>query len=87
MAHVHLDAVRAKLEEMRQLETTLMAFVESCNEVCCEGPTRQCAIIEDLSCLPKVKVTASSQGCCEAGPKSVKRPKTAKSILPEKRWA
>ncbi|WP_334189781.1 MerR family transcriptional regulator [Noviherbaspirillum sp.] len=49
MAQVQLDAVRMKLENMRQLETSLAAFVESCAEVCSGGATRDCVIIEDLS--------------------------------------
>ncbi|MGY6157369.1 MerR family transcriptional regulator [Paraburkholderia graminis] len=86
MAQVHLDAVRAKLEEIRHLETSLVAFVESCNEVCCKGPTRDCVIIEDLSSPTKLEATTPSQGCCQAGTTSVKRPKAAKSSnLSEKR--
>jgi DNA-binding transcriptional MerR regulator len=49
MAQVQLDAVRMKLESLRQLEASLAAFVESCTEQCSGGATRDCVIIEDLS--------------------------------------
>jgi DNA-binding transcriptional MerR regulator len=48
-AQEHLDAVRAKLEELRQLEASLATFVEGCDAACRGGPTRDCVIIEDLS--------------------------------------
>lgn len=49
MAQARLDDVRAKLEEMRQLETSLASFVFSCNAACSGGLTKDCLIIEDLS--------------------------------------
>lgn len=64
MAQVHLNGVREKLEEMRQLEASLAAFVASCDEACCKGPTRNCAIIEDLSAIAPVEPSV----CCAAPP-------------------
>ncbi|WP_308925924.1 helix-turn-helix domain-containing protein [Janthinobacterium sp. J1-1] len=49
LAQVHLDQVRAKLEEMRQLEASLEAFVCNCNAACNGGLTRDCIIIEDMA--------------------------------------
>jgi DNA-binding transcriptional MerR regulator len=49
LAQVHLEQVRAKLEEMRQLEASLEAFVGSCDAACNGGPTRDCVIIEDMA--------------------------------------
>lgn len=49
VAQEHLNAVRVKIEEFRQLEASLAAFVESCDTACCGGTTRDCTIIEDLS--------------------------------------
>lgn len=63
MALIHLNTVRDKLEEMRQLEASLAAFVASCDEDCCTGPTRDCAIIEDLSAIELMLKPAGS-GCC-----------------------
>lgn len=75
MAQNHLDAVRVKLEEMRQLEANLVEFVASCDETCCTGPTRNCAIIVDLSAIePTIKASASS-GCC--GPAPAKQSKAS----------
>lgn len=80
MAQLHLDAVRAKLEEMRQLESSLVAFVESCDEACCKGPTRNCAIIEDLSAVePKRHPAPVVAACCEAPSKQKKCSQPLKS--------
>jgi DNA-binding transcriptional MerR regulator len=49
LAQVHLDEVRRKLAEMRQLEKNLEAFVTGCNTACAGGPASRCVIIEDLS--------------------------------------
>lgn len=82
LAQTHLDAVRAKLEEMRQLEASLLAFVESCDEACCKGTTSECAIIEDLSAVEPVhRTTLENVGCCSDSPKdkeSAIPPKTSK---------
>lgn len=51
LARSHLDTVRAKLQEMRQLEASLAAYVASCDQACCTGPTKACVIIEDLSAI------------------------------------
>ncbi len=69
MAQSHLNTVREKLKEMRQLEASLAAFVASCDEGCCTGPTRDCAIIEDLSAVETVLKPAGS-GCCGSTPAS-----------------
>jgi len=63
MAQARLDDVRAKLEEMKQLETSLAAFVCSCNAACRGGPTRDCVIIDDLS-LPEGEPQGKSEGAC-----------------------
>lgn len=49
LAQRHLDEVRAKLDDMRALEASLAAFVDSCNAECCSGPARDCTIIGGLS--------------------------------------
>lgn len=49
LANAQLELVRSKIEQMRQLESKLMAFVASCDADCCAGMTRDCNIIEDLS--------------------------------------
>ncbi|CAN5316037.1 N/A [soil metagenome] len=80
MAQRHLDLVREKLEEMRQLEASLVGFVASCDEACCAGPTRNCAIIEKLSTIePQSKASASA--ACSSPPtaRSSKPSKAAKS--------
>jgi hypothetical protein len=49
IAHAHLVAIRAKLKELRALEKSMAAFVESCDEACAGGPGPDCAILEDLA--------------------------------------
>ena len=51
LANTQLESVRSKIEQMRQLEAKLIAFVASCDTNCCAGTTRNCNIIEDLSTL------------------------------------
>ncbi|WP_082584270.1 MerR family transcriptional regulator [Noviherbaspirillum sp. Root189] len=79
MAQIHLNEVRAKQEEMRLLEASLAAFVASCDEACCKGPTRDCAIIEDLSAADPKLPPSSSNECCDASPIAEKPKELAKS--------
>lgn len=67
LAQMRFDIVRAKLQGMRQLEASLVSFVESCAEACCKGPTRDCNIIEDWSNVQSEK-TAGGDGRCYATP-------------------
>jgi DNA-binding transcriptional MerR regulator len=52
MAHAHLDEVRAKLTELRALETSLEAFANQCDTACAGGPGRDCVVFEDLRARP-----------------------------------
>jgi DNA-binding transcriptional MerR regulator len=49
LAQKHLDAVRAKLTELRALERSIAAFVPSCEQSCAGGPGPDCVILEDLA--------------------------------------
>jgi DNA-binding transcriptional MerR regulator len=71
LAQVHLEQVRARLKEMRQLESSLAGFVSNCDAACSSGPTRNCVIIEDLS---KVDASAATgAGCCQPSAAQPKR--------------
>lgn len=48
-AQLHLDAVRAKLADMRQLEASLELMVGSCDATCSAGPTKDCCILADMA--------------------------------------
>lgn len=61
IAAVHLAQVRDKLAELRQLETSLARFVESCNAACAGGPVADCTILEDLAVPGAAPARA---GCC-----------------------
>lgn len=54
MAHAHLSEVRAKLDELKALETSLEAFAQRCDTACAGGPGRDCVVFETLR----------SGGCC-----------------------
>lgn len=62
IARTHLDAVRGKLKELRELEKSLAAFVQDCNALCAGGPGPDCVILDDLS-QPSARVK-SRKGCC-----------------------
>ena len=49
LAQVHLDQVRPKIQEMRQLEASLATFVYSCNATCDGGLTRDCVIFDQIA--------------------------------------
>ena len=59
LAQAHLNTVRDKLDELRQLETSLISFVDSCDSECVGGPPSHCTILEDLGNRPAV-----SKKCC-----------------------
>lgn len=63
LAQFHLDEVRAKLAEMRELEASLAAFVCSCDTACSGGLTKDCVIIDDLA-TPAACVSAPDVSCC-----------------------
>jgi DNA-binding transcriptional MerR regulator len=62
LAKEHLGHVRSKLDEMRQLEASLAAFVTSCDAACVGGTTKDCVIIGDM-----VSTVQSASGGCAAG--------------------
>lgn len=54
VAQQHLDAVRAKLRELRALEKSLKSFVASCDAECAGGSAADCVILDELN-----------EGCCK----------------------
>lgn len=42
IGQAHLDAIRAKLADLRALERTMVAFVERCDSACHGGPSSAC---------------------------------------------
>jgi MerR family transcriptional regulator, copper efflux regulator len=45
----HLAELRQKLAELQALESSVAAFVCSCDTACAGGPTVDCTILEDLA--------------------------------------
>jgi DNA-binding transcriptional MerR regulator len=70
IAQVHLQEVQKKVAELQALETSLSAFVRSCNTACAGGPAVDCTILEDLA-MPAAEVnsrpTATAQRSCCPG--------------------
>jgi len=57
IAQAHLAEVRAKMVELRALETRLQGFVTRCNDACAGGPGSDCVIFKDMA-------TPQTKGCC-----------------------
>jgi len=51
IAQAHLDAVRAKLAELRALERDIVGFVERCDTACAGGPGPACVPLAELTVL------------------------------------
>ena len=49
LAQQHLEAVRAKLIELKALERSIAGFIQTCDVACAGGPGPDCTILEDLS--------------------------------------
>lgn len=49
LAKDHLDTVRAKLVELKALERSIAAFVQTCDSSCAGGPGPDCSILDDLA--------------------------------------
>lgn len=62
IAQTHLNAVKAKLAELHQLERSLTRFIQSCSENCIGGPAPQCNILENIGSSSAPQVAA--KGCC-----------------------
>jgi MerR family copper efflux transcriptional regulator len=58
IAERHLQSVRAKLAELRELEKSLSRFARACAERCAGGPANDCSILKDMAIEPAKK------GCC-----------------------
>ena len=49
LAQDQLEAVRAKLVELKALERSIAGFVQTCDASCAGGPGPDCSILEDLT--------------------------------------
>lgn len=52
VAQVHLEEVRARLDELKALEQSLSSFVGICDQVCAGGVGKDCTIFKDISSAP-----------------------------------
>lgn len=72
IASSHLDEVRQKLSELRELERSIAAFVESCDRSCAGGAGADCAVLEELYVGDGASLRAKPGKSRSAGKKSVK---------------
>ena len=49
LAFSHLTEIREKLKELRALERSIAAFVDSCDQSCPGGTGADCVILEELA--------------------------------------
>ncbi|ANL39524.1 MerR family transcriptional regulator [Rhizobium phaseoli] len=49
IAQMHLNEVRQKMAELKQLERRLAGFVDQCNQACAGGPGDECMIFKELA--------------------------------------
>jgi DNA-binding transcriptional MerR regulator len=79
LAQTHLDQVRAQIAEMRNLESSLMAFIGGCDSSCVGGTTRDCVIISDISAQSPPR-GATVLSCCSSAPIVADRPVFAREL-------
>jgi DNA-binding transcriptional MerR regulator len=48
LAALHLASVRARLDELKKLETSIAGLVERCESSCIGGPAADCSVLEDI---------------------------------------
>lgn len=68
LAAGHLVQVRGKLEELRALEASLTAFVESCESACAGGAAADCTILDALAPPAQGAGIGTRSGCCSPPP-------------------
>ena len=68
IASGHLAEVRKKLAELQALESSLSAFVVSCDTACAGGPSVDCTILEDLAHPADAARLVAASPCCGASP-------------------
>jgi len=61
LAQTHLTDIRAKLRELKALESTIAQFVASCDAQCAGGPGPDCVILDDLGAAVPRRAAGS---CC-----------------------
>ncbi len=71
IAASRLVEVRRKVAELQALETSLSAFVVSCNSACAGGAAVDCTILEDLAMPREQRGQRNGAACCSQVKESV----------------
>ncbi len=61
IARTHLAEIRAKLAELKALETSIAQFIRTCDAQCIGGPGPDCTILDDLAASGP-----AASACCAA---------------------
>lgn len=65
LAFAHLTEIREKLAELRELERSVAAFVNSCDQSCAGGSGAECVMLEELADGGTHSLVQPSRaGCC-----------------------
>lgn len=65
LAFAHLTEIREKLAELRELERSVAAFVDSCDQSCAGGSGADCVMLEELAeGSAHSSVQLPRTGCC-----------------------
>lgn len=70
IASVHLKQMRKKLQELRELEGSLTAYVASCDSACAGGAAVDCTLLDALT-MPSQLTKVVRNGCCAGSLASV----------------
>lgn len=62
IARDHLNTVRSKISQLRQLEGSLIRFIRSCSETCIGGPAPKCTILKEVGL--GMRQDSPSNACC-----------------------
>lgn len=65
LAFEHLTEIQEKLAELRELERSVAAFVDSCDQSCPNGSGAECVMLEELAAgSASSAAQAPRTGCC-----------------------
>lgn len=79
LMRAHLDLVRAKIADMRDLESNLEAFISSCDSSCVGDSTARCGIFTDIFAGPSPK-SAKAASWCRAAPSAIAKASFAREL-------
>lgn len=74
LTRAHLELVRARIEDMRDLASSLEAFISGSDSSCAGGSAARCAIFSDISAGPSPRSAKAASWCSDAPTAMAKAP-------------